>query len=152
MKRYCLFKNKVCTSISQFWTCDYLHNVQFLRLKCSQFHSYAIEYMYTNRSYYRTVVCPNSHDCWFDIRLYLQSTNIFIYSIASVYFDKKVHLPTHAFTALSIVKPTLHSHRNDPGVFIQFWLLSHAVLSTTHSSMSNFMKNKNTIFERNCSS
>lgn len=41
-----------------------------------------------------------------------------------------------------MVNPILQSHRNDPGIFMQCWLLSQAVLSVVHSSMSNFCINE----------
>lgn len=121
----------------------------------SQFHSSAIVCMYKNQLCYRTVVYPSSRDYLFGIRLYLQRhTNIFstflecwLYAIyfrmfKYWYLDCDKHSPTHASTTLSIVKPFLHSHRNDPSVLMQFWLLSQAVLSTVHSSISNLCDEK----------
>lgn len=45
-------------------------------------------------------------------------------------------LPTQTLVTLSNEKPILQSHLNEPGVLMQFWLLSHEFRSTEHSSIS----------------
>lgn len=80
---------------------------------------------------WHSLISNDKHYYFFDF-LVLFLSFVFFFFV----FDKSIYSPTQAFTTLSMVKPVLHSHRNEPSVFMQFWLLSHDVLSTAHSSMS----------------